>query len=242
MTTETRIESWERRAEWPLLAAALAFLVAYAWPILVPDLPADTRDVLRTAAWAAWALFVVDYVVRLGLAPDRGRFVVHNIFDLLVVVLPLLRPLRLLRLVTLLHVLNRHAGRSLRGRVVVYVTGAAAMILFLASLAILDAERGRGGNITSFGDAAWWAITTVTTVGYGDRFPVTGAGRAIAAGLMLSGIALIGVVTATFASWLIERVEEVEERAQVATRRDIEELAQQVAELRQALETRRATK
>ena len=79
MTTETRIESWERRAEWPLLAAALVFLVAYAWPILVPDLPADTRDVLRTAAWAAWALFVVDYVVRLGLAPDRGRFVVHNI-------------------------------------------------------------------------------------------------------------------------------------------------------------------
>lgn len=181
--------------------------------------------------------FVVDYLVRLALATELGKFFVRNIFDLLVVALPLLRPLRLLRLVTLLHVLNRHAGASLRGRVVVYVAGAASLILFVASLAILDAERGReGANIESFGDALWWALTTVTTVGYGDRFPVTGMGRAVAAGLMLSGIALIGVVTATFASWLIEKVQEVEDAAQTATRRDIEALTEQVAELRRALQ------
>jgi voltage-gated potassium channel len=188
-------------------------------------------------AWAAWALFVVDYLVRLALATERGKFFVRNIFDLLVVALPLLRPLRLLRLVTLLHVLNRHAGGSLRGRVVVYVAGAASLILFVASLAILDAERGReGANIGTFGDALWWALTTVTTVGYGDRFPVTGTGRAVAAGLMLSGIALIGVVTATFASWLIEKVQEVEDAAQTATRRDIEALAEEVAQLRRTLD------
>lgn len=236
MSTESRLARWERQAEWPLTAAALLFLVAYAWPILDPGLPADLRRALGLAAWAAWALFVLDYLVRLTLATERGRFFVRNIFCLLVVALPLLRPLRLLRLVTLLHVLNRHAGGSLRGRVVVYVAGAASLILFVASLAILDAERGReGANIGSFGDALWWALTTVTTVGYGDRFPVTGTGRAVAAGLMLSGIALIGVVTATFASWLIEKVQEVEDAAQTATRKDIEALAQEVAELRQAL-------
>lgn len=236
MSAETRLDRWERHAEWPLTAAALVFLGAYSWPILVPSLPSNVREVLGLAAWAAWGLFLVDYVVRIALATDRGRFFIRNIFDLLVVALPLLRPLRLLRLVTLLHVLNRHAGASLRGRVVVYVTGAAAMILFVASLAILDAERGRdGANIESFGDAFWWAATTVTTVGYGDRFPVTGTGRAIAAGLMLSGIALIGVVTATFASWPIERVQAVEDAAQTATRRDIEALAQEVAQLRHAL-------
>ena len=55
----------------------------------------------------------------------------------------------------------------------------------VGSLAILDAERGRkGANIDSFGDAAWWALTTVTTIGFGDRFPVTVTGRAVAAGLM----------------------------------------------------------
>lgn len=241
MSTESRLARWERRAEWPLTGAALLFLVAYAWPILNPTLPGDLRSALGMAAWAAWALFVVDYLVRLTLAPERGKFFARNIFDLLVVALPLLRPLRLLRLVTLLHVLNRHAGASLRGRVVVYVAGAASLILFVASLAILDAERGReGANITSFSDAVWWALTTVTTVGYGDRFPVTGTGRAVAAGLMLSGIALIGVVTATFASWLIEKVQEVEDAAQTATRRDIEALTEQVAELRRALQATNA--
>ena len=225
MSNETRLDRWERRAEWPLVGASLVFLVAYAWPILSPELPADVDETLRLAAWAAWAVFLADYVVRLALAPDRGRFVVHNIFDLLVVVLPLLRPLRLLRLLTLLHVLNRHAGTSLRGRVVIYVSGAAVMVMFLASLAILDAERGRSGaNIESFGDALWWSATTVTTVGYGDRFPVTAQGRAIAAALMLSGIALIGMVTATLASWLVQRVQEVEEAAQAATSRDFEAL------------------
>ena len=236
MSTESRLDRWERRAEWPLTVAALLFLVAYAWPILDPELPSGVRRALGLVAWAAWALFVVDYLVRLALATERGKFFVRNLFDLLVVALPLLRPLRLLRLVTLLHVLNRHAGASLRGRVVVYVAGAASLILFVASLAILDAERGReGANIGSFGDALWWALTTVTTVGYGDRFPVTGTGRAVAAG-MLSGIALIGVVTATFASWLIEKVQEVEDAAQTATRRDIEALTEEVAQLRRTLD------
>ena len=238
MSNETRLDRWERKAEWPLVGASLVFLVAYAWPILSPELPTDVDETLLLAAWAAWAVFLADYVVRLALAPARGRFVMHNIFDLLVVVLPLLRPLRLLRLLTLLHVLNRHAGTSLRGRVVIYVSGAAVMVMFLASLAILDAERGRtGANIESFGDALWWSATTVTTVGYGDRFPVTAQGRAIAAALMLSGIALIGMVTATLASWLVQRVQEVEEATQAATTRDFEALTQELARLRRDLES-----
>ena len=160
----------------------------------------------------------------------------RNIFDLLVVALPLLRPLRLLRLLTLLHVLNRHVAGSLRGRVVIYVIGATALVLFVASLAILDVERGKpGSNIDSFGDALWWSTTTVTTVGYGDQFPVTGAGRMVAIVLMLCGIALIGVVTATFASWLLEKVQQIEETAQAATRADVAELAREIAELRAEL-------
>ena len=238
MSTQPRLERWERRSEWPLTAAALVFLVAYAWPILNPGLDGDKAETLLLVTWTAWALFVVDYVVRLALATNRGRFFVHNIFDLLVVALPLLRPLRLLRLLTLLHVLNRHVAGSLRGRVVTYVVGATSLVLFIASLAILDAERGKpGANIETFGDALWWSATTVTTVGYGDQFPVTVSGRLVAVTLMLCGIALIGVVTATFASWLLDKVKEVEETAQAATRRDIQELTREVAELRASLTT-----
>ena len=163
-----------------------------------------------TITWGTWALFGADYVIRLTLSVDRRRFVRANLLDLPVIALPLLRPLRLLRLVTLLSVLNRYAGGSLRGRVAVYVGGATTLVLFVAALAVLDAERAAdGANITTFDDALWWAMTTVTTVGYGDRFPVTGSGRLVAGGLMLAGIALLGVVTASLASWLLEKVREV---------------------------------
>ena len=233
---EPRRERWEAAAEWPLTAAAVIFLMAYAWPILRPDLPTPWTTAFRGVTWVAWAMFVVDYTVRLYLSRHRGRFVGGNLLDLAVVVLPLLRPLRLLRLVTLLHVLNRHLAGSLRGRVAVYVSGSTAMVLFLASLAVLDAERdAHDNNITTFPDALWWALTTITTVGYGDHFPVTGRGRVVAVGLMLSGIALLGVVTASFASWLLDKVRQLEEESQSATRRDVLQLTAEVAALRRDL-------
>jgi voltage-gated potassium channel len=81
-------------------------------------------------------------------------------------------------------------------------------VAFCATLAVLDAERSSpDANITDFGDAIWWAVMTMTTVGYGDRYPVTSAGRMVAFGLMIGGIALLGTVTATLASWLVETVE-----------------------------------
>ncbi|MBM6403625.1 two pore domain potassium channel family protein [Phycicoccus sp. CSK15P-2] len=151
--------------------------------------------------------------------------------------LPLLRPLQLLRLVTLLGVLNRKAGGSLRGRVAVYVVGGTLTVIVVAALAMLDAERGApDATIANVGDALWWATVTVTTVGYGDTYPVTVEGRVVAVGLMLAGIALLGVVTATFASWLIERVQDIEEESEAATRRDVHELSDQIAELRALVE------
>jgi voltage-gated potassium channel len=234
---EARRLRWEARAEWPLTAAALLFLLAYAWPILDPGLPRPWVTVLRGITWATWALFAVDYLVRLGLSTHRGLFVRRNLFDLLVVILPLLRPLRLLRLITLLTVLNRHAGSSLRGKVVTYAAGGTILVVLVGALAGLDAERGvEDANITNFGDAVWWAIATITTVGYGDHFPVTFAGRAVAGGLMLAGVALLGTITATLASWLVQRVTEQVEAEQTATRRDVEALTAEVRALREELQ------
>ena len=98
---------------------------------------------------------------------------------------------------------------------------------------MIEAERGDpDANITTFGDALWWAMTTVTTVGYGDRFPVTTSGRFVAAGLMLAGIALLGIVTASLATWLIHRIRQVEEESEAATRRDVAALTSEVRALR----------
>jgi voltage-gated potassium channel len=137
-----------------------------------------------------------------------------------VIVLPLLRPLRLLRLIPLLSVLNRRAQTGLRGRVAIYVAGGASLLAFVAALAVLDVERSSpDANISDFGDAIWWAVTTMTTVGYGDRYPVTSVGRVVGFGLMLGGIALLGTVTATLASWLVETVAAERIRPRTCTRR-----------------------
>lgn len=224
------------------MGAALVFLAAYALPIVVPTAP---RGVVAVCSWlvtATWLLFVVDYGARLALSPDRWRFVRRNLFDLFVLALPVLRPLRLLRLVALLSVLNRAGATSLRGRVVVYVVGGTLLLVVCGALAVTSAERGRpGATIQDVGDGLWWAVTTMTTVGYGDRFPVTTTGRFVAVALMIGGIALLGVVTATFASWLVQRVTEADEAQQVATRAEVRELADEVRGLRaelQAVRTR----
>jgi voltage-gated potassium channel len=226
------LRAWERRTDLPLAGLALAFLAAYAWPILDPNL-APALDVLCSwVTWVVWAMFVADYLVSVSLADDRRSYLTHHLLDLVVIALPVLRPLRLLRLVTLFNVLNRGAAASLRGKVAVYVTGGASLTVFIAALAVLDAERGNpDANITTFPDALWWAMTTVTTVGYGDQYPITTAGRLVAVGLMVAGIALLGTVTATLASWLVEHIRATERE----TQSDLVQLTAEVQALREQI-------
>jgi voltage-gated potassium channel len=94
-------------------------------------------------------------------------------------------------------------------------------------------------NIVTLGDAVWWSATTVTTVGYGDQSPVTGAGRMVAIVLMLCCIALIGDVTAPFASWLLEKAQQSWQTGQAATRNSVSHLAREVAQLRAELAANR---
>jgi voltage-gated potassium channel len=231
------LERWERRSEAPLAIVAVLFLIAYAWPILDPQLVHPARVGCRATNYAVWAFFAFDYIARLYLAKGhRGRYAMRHTLDLVMIVLPVLRPLRLLRVVMLLRFLNRQATNSLTGRVVVYVSDGTALIVFCTALAVLDSERGRAGaNIASFGDALWWAGTTVTTVGYGDHYPVTTEGRFVAVGLMLAGIALLGVVTASIASWLIDRVRQIETDNQSETREDLAGLRDEIRALRAEL-------
>ena len=233
-----RLQRWETRADVPLTVAAIAFLAAYALPIVWPAVPHGVHTACDVVIVVTWVGFGVDYLVRLGLAPRKWHFVEHNVLDLLVIALPILRPLRLLRLVALLSVLNRVGAHTLRGRVVTYVIGGSAMLVITSSLAVTEAERGKpGSTIANLGDGFWWAFTTMSTVGYGDRVPVTTTGRTIAVGLMLGGIALLGAVTATLASWLVERVGNQAEIEEAATRAQVEALADEIRALRSELAT-----
>ena len=204
----TRVARWERQAEIPLLLLAFAFLVAYAWPVLDPRLDPNLATVLQVASWTVWVAFAIDFGARVILAEPRWTYVRSHWYDVALIVLPMLRPLRLLRLLALARIINRSATSSLVGRVSTYVIGTAVMSALLAAIAILDVEQGAtDANITTFGDALWWSATTVTTVGYGDRFPVTGLGRLIAVALMVVGIATVGAIIASVTAWIVGQVE-----------------------------------
>lgn len=117
---------------------------------------------------------------------------------------------------------------------VAFAAAGTALLVLTGALAITQAERGApGSSIANLGDGFWWAMVTMSTVGYGDMYPVTVVGRVVAVGMMLGGIALLGVVTATLASWLVEQVDATTEAEHHATRGQVEEMrAEMRAELR----------
>lgn len=222
------LSRWQRITEWPMTALALVFLFAYSWEVLARThitLCENTINII-------WVVFIIDYVVSISLARNKKAWFKNNLITLLSIALPIFRPLRLLRLVAVLNVLNRTSGMAVRGRITMYVCSSAVLLIYIGSLAILDVERtAPGAKITDFGRALWWTFVTVTTVGYGDLSPVTWQGKCIAVGLMVTGIALIGIVTATLASWIVDSVDsETDKRAQENSS-EIQQLRSSVAEL-----------
>ena len=231
MSSRSMLERWEGRTEWPLAFIAVVFLVAYSVQVLAHPGGLTSR-VLDVMMWVLWAGFAVDYLVRLTLAPLRWRWFVRHPLDFVIVAVPFLRPLRLLRLVAVVAALQKAFGDAIRGRVVTYTAASAVLLVYAASLAILDAERSAPtAHIKNFGDAVWWSITTITTVGYGDFYPVTTDGRLVAVMLMIGGISLIGMVTAVVATWIVQRVAQEDMTKQAATAAQIVELRSQITQL-----------
>jgi voltage-gated potassium channel len=245
MEEQTRLERYEHQMEWWLAGAAIAFLVLFSFEVLAqPREMADT--VVTWAVRCVWALFAVDYCVRLFLADRRLRWFVRHLLDLLIIILPALRPLRLLSLAVVIRALQRVIGKNIRGKVIAYTASGAVVIIYSGALAILDVERdepcnevlqlaGRCPSIKNFGDALWWSFTTVTTVGYGDTYPVSGAGRLVAVALMVAGVSLVGVVTATLASWIVQRVAQEDSASKAATAAQIDELREEIRRLTEAM-------
>lgn len=169
-------------------------------------------------------------------ADPRGSWFVRHLFDLAIVALPVLRPLRLLSLVVVVNMLQRALGHTIRGKVVAYTVCGAALIIYAASLAIIDMEGDNpDAEIKGFGDALWWSVTTVTT-GYNDLTPLTAEGRIVAVALMIGGISLVGIVTATLASWIVQRVAEEDTANQAATTAQIYELREEISRLAESSE------
>ncbi|MBC7300883.1 MAG: potassium channel family protein [Nocardia sp.] len=234
----TRRQQWERATNLPLMVLAVLFVIMYAWRVLDTDASPRLDTSLVLADVAIWAAFFIDFAVRLWLSGDRMRFLRKHPLDLLVVLVPPFRPLRLLRAsLLLLDALNR--ATHPRTRLVTFVATSSVLILLLTSLAFFDAEYGAPeSKIESFGDALWWSMVTVTTVGFGDVYPVTTEGRLVSLILMTLGIGLISFAIGTMTSWVVEQLKTVDDaadRAEIMLRELVDEvkaLRTEVAELR----------
>ncbi|WP_238220063.1 potassium channel family protein [Tsukamurella pulmonis] len=227
----TRRQVWERRTNPLMIALALGFLAVYAVQVLDVAPTPLVRCLVDWSDIAIWAAFVADYLIRVRLSTDRWRFVRTHPIDLLAIALPPFRPLRALRAAPLL-IGGLHRARLTRARLAVFVGTTSVLVVFLCSLAFLDAERGAPDTkVTGYGDALWWAAVTVTTVGYGDVYPVTTEGRIVALLLMVVGIGLISFVIGTATSWVVDQLKAADARA-LNTDREVDELTAEVRALR----------
>ncbi len=215
-------ERFARAVDGPMMVITILWLPVLVVPLLTPvhGTVATTFEVID---YTIWALFAVEYLAKLGLAPSRKQFVRTHILDLVIIAVPFFRPARLGRLVNLgrlgrvgmvtADILDR-GKKLMTHKGLHFVLLAVTLIVFASAGLVTIAERSaKGANIHDFGQGLWWAIVTVTTVGYGDRYPVTPFGQGVAVALMLVGIGLLGVLTATVASYFVDqKTDKLEDR------------------------------
>jgi voltage-gated potassium channel len=200
-------ERIERASRLPMTLLAIVFLFAVAIPELIP-VPPDVDDLLEGVNWLIWAIFAFELAVMTYLAPDRRRYLREHWVDVLTVLVPFLRPVRILRIVVVSARLWTEAKMLIYQRTFSTVAMTSIVSALAAATLMYVVERGGDGPIQTYPDALWWAAATVTTVGYGDVFPKTPAGRGIAFLLMLIGISVFGVLTARVAAIFVEANED----------------------------------
>ena len=160
-----------------------------------------------------WLAFAVDLSARTWMTEHRVKFLVDHPLEVLIVVLPILRPLRLLRAARIFAplVASGIVAQAFRKRSASWALVAAAIAIAVSALIVGVVERDSGGGIDDWGTVIWWGLATVTTVGYGDVVPVTTLGRIVGALLMLVGIGVFGLLTASVAAWFVEQDQEKEQ-------------------------------
>ena len=229
----------ERASELPLLILAFAMVPLLAASFLWDLTPNGERVVFILDA-VVWALFAVDLGVKTIVAPDRRAFLMRNWLDVLIVVIPFARPFRLFRIIV-------YGTRAFSGvaRIVnvdfllVYAIG---LVLTVATI-VTTVEQGSGSPLGYFPNSLWWAVATVTTVGYGDMVPITPIGRAAGVVLMVGGIGLFGALTANFAALMVRRqrhtgaVEDLVKEVN-ALRKDLDQLGRRCDQSHETSQTR----
>jgi voltage-gated potassium channel len=242
----------DRATQLPMLVLAVLMIPLIIIPFVV-NLSDAGDGAFIAANWVVWAAFAAELVTKTYLSPNRRRYLITHWFDVLIVVVPFLRPLRIAqsaRALRGLHALRLLAvvyRSGLTGRTVLnrhglqYVLATALVVVIaIAGFVTLIEESADDRTIGSFPTALWWSATTVTTVGYGDTAPVTAEGRALGVVLMFVGIGLFGVFTANIASFFV-RADRDNEDAPTPVADEVRRLRDQIADLQAAIERSNGT-
>ena len=229
---EKNLAEWEDRSSTPMFVASVLYLLAFAAPIMSTRIQEPYDGYLNIIQMILWGLFAADYCIRLYLAPRRLYFITHNLMNLAIVLLPAWRIVSFLAMIYM--TANRQYKRL--SELAVKLFGYTAIFIIMFALAIYSVESSEPGTmIRDLPTAYWWTFTTLATVGYGDVYPVTGIGRVIAVVVMLYGVGMVAVATGALASWIIEKIGGREEQEYPATKADVDDLRQEISELRALL-------
>ena len=229
---EKNLAAWEDRTSTPMFVASVLYLLAFAAPIMSTRIQEPYDGYLNIIQMILWGLFAADYCVRLYLAPRRLYFITHNLMNLAIVLLPAWRIVSFLAMIHL--TANRQYKRL--SELAMKLFGYTAIFIIMFALSIYSVESSEPGSmIRDLPTAYWWTFTTLATVGYGDVYPITGIGRVIAVVVMLYGVGMVAVATGALASWIIEKIGGREEQEYPATKADVDDLRQEISELRALL-------
>ncbi|WP_314423503.1 ion channel [Rothia mucilaginosa] len=229
---EKNLAAWEERSSTPMFVASVLYLLAFAAPIMSTRIQEPYDGYLNIIQMILWGLFAADYCIRLYLAPRRLYFITHNLMNLAIVLLP---AWRIVSFLAMIHLTTNRQYKRL-SELAVKLFGYTAIFIIMFALAIYSVESSEpGAMIRDLPTAYWWTFTTLATVGYGDVYPITGIGRVIAVVVMLYGVGMVAVATGALASWIIEKIGGREEQEYPATKADVDDLRQEISELRALL-------
>jgi voltage-gated potassium channel len=233
-----------------ILLLAIISLILLPLLLFMP-LSESVQTIFLACNFIISIFFFIDFLRNLYLASNKWKyFITWGWLDLLgSIPITVFTLARIARLILILRILHRTSRRSLitslleqRVEGTLYFTGIFTLLLIvLSSIGILQIEsQAPGANILNASDALWWAMQTITTVGYGDEYPVTNPGRLIGVLVMTVGVGIFGVFTSYLSTTFLTFKRRAQDNALKLIHRDIADLKEELAEIKQLLQKHEA--